>query len=84
MEQIILSVITWCIQYDQGVRPSLHGYWRGMSCLTHVIFFYDQVTHLVNEGNAVDVVYIGFSKAFDTITHSICLKKLEGLDCVLD
>ena len=28
---------------------------------------YDLVTHLVDEGKAVDVVYLDFSKAFDTL-----------------
>ncbi|NXV07351.1 RTJK polymerase, partial [Cettia cetti] len=70
MEQFILSVITLNLQDSQGIRHSQHGFRRGRSCLTNLISFYDQVTRLVDAGKAVDVVYLDFSKAFDTVSHS--------------
>ena len=67
---------------QHGIRPSQHGFMKGRSCLTNLISSYDCVTCLVHEGRAVDVVYLDFSKAFNTVFHSVLLEKLAagGLD----
>jgi len=49
---------------------------KDRSCLTNLISFYDQVIHLMNEGKAVDVAHLDFSKAINTVSHSTLLEKL--------
>ncbi|KAK4816584.1 hypothetical protein QYF61_017974 [Mycteria americana] len=69
MERFILSVLNSHVQANQGIKPNQHGFMKGRSCLTNLISFYDKMTHLVDEGKAVDVIYLEFSKAFDTVSH---------------
>ena len=86
MEWIILGTIMDQLKVNQGIRPSQHGFMNGRSCLTNLISFYDKVTRSVDEGQAVDVVYLEFREAFDTVPHNILVEKLaaHGLDgCTL-
>ncbi|RMC17351.1 hypothetical protein DUI87_05932 [Hirundo rustica rustica] len=39
---------------------------------------YDKMTHIVDEGKAVDVFYLYFIKAFDSVSHSILLEILAA------
>ena len=67
MERIISEVIMGQLKVNQGIGPSQHGFTNGRSCLTNLISSYDKATRLVDDGQAVDVVYLDFSKAFDTV-----------------
>ncbi|PKU38251.1 rna-directed dna polymerase from mobile element jockey-like [Limosa lapponica baueri] len=82
MGQVILSELSWQVQDSQGIRASQHGFMKGRSCLTNLISFYDHVTRLLDRGKAVDVVYLDFCKAFDTVPSSVLLRKLanHGID----
>ena len=69
MERMILEVIEVHLGDDVVIGHSQHGFMRDRSCLTDLISFYDKITHLVKHGKPADVVFLDFSKAFNTVSH---------------
>jgi len=76
MEQLILEVMIKQVEEKKVIRSSQQGFTKGKSCLTKLIAFYDGMTGWVDKGRAVDVVYLDFSKTFDTVSHNILIARL--------
>ncbi|CAM4605574.1 unnamed protein product [Lepidochelys olivacea] len=82
MEQVLKESILKHLEERKVIRNGQHGFTKGKSCLTNLIAFYDEISGSVDMGKTVDVIYLDFSKAFDTVSHGILPSKLKkyGLD----
>ncbi|PKU39474.1 hypothetical protein llap_10225 [Limosa lapponica baueri] len=69
----------WCKEFTDLstlASPSEGLHLHNVGNSAYVYTFYDEVTGLVEERRAVDVVYLDFSKTFSAVSHNILVDKL--------
>ena len=76
MESLVRDAIVEHLVKHQLIRSSQHGFPASRPCLTNLLEYMEE---LIDEGNAVDVVYLDFSKAFNLVGHQRLLATVEGL-----
>jgi hypothetical protein len=76
MESILKDGILGHLDKFSLIRDSQHGFTKGRSCLTNLLDFFEEVTSTVDEGKAMDVIYLDFAKAFDKVPHVRLSKKI--------
>lgn len=60
----------------RSISASQHGFIRGRSVLTNLLLYNDYIFEAFSNKYQVDSVYIDYSKAFDTVNHSLLLRKI--------
>ena len=59
------------------IRASQHGFIAEIS-INKLLAYVETLTELIDEGNAVDVLYLDFAKAFDKVPHARLLAKCRA------
>lgn len=85
LERILRDKIVAHVTHQKLLSAQQHGFVRKKSCLTNLLCFLDEITKRLDQGQSVEVCYLDFRKAFDTVNHRLLLHKLHAfsLDPVL-
>ena len=79
MESIMKDNILRQVEERGIMTPFQHGFQSGKSCLTNTLETLEAWTRLLDAGIGVDVVYLDYRKAFDTVPHKRLIRKLGSM-----
>ena len=57
--------------------PSQHGFLRNLSCVTQLLSSFHSIGHDLDTNTQSDILYLDFTKTFDSVDHNILLEKLR-------
>uniref|UniRef100_A0A0P4VVU6 Reverse transcriptase domain-containing protein n=1 Tax=Scylla olivacea TaxID=85551 RepID=A0A0P4VVU6_SCYOL len=78
METIIRDKIVKYLEENKIIKDSQHGFRTKRSCLTNLLDFFYEVFNSYDETKAVDIIYLDFQKAFDTVPHKRLISKVKA------
>ena len=55
-----------------------HGFRKHRSCVTQLLETMERITYYFDEGEPIDVIYLDFRKAFDSVPHERLLTKMNA------
>jgi len=78
MERIVKEKIVEHLEKNKLIRESQHGFRNNKSCTTNLLEFMEEITAMVDEGKAVDVIFLDLAKAFDKVPHDKLMAKVKA------
>ena len=78
MESLLKDEIVDHLLRNELLKSSQHGFMKNKSTVTNLLEFFDKITEMYDKGEAADVIYLDFSKAFDKVPAKRLLNKIEA------
>ena len=78
MEKIVRKHIMEHFVNNNLISKHQHGFVPRRSCITQLLEVLDSWTETLDEGGSIDIVYMDYQKAFDSVPHRRLLLKLES------
>jgi Reverse transcriptase (RNA-dependent DNA polymerase) len=78
MESVIKRVLTEFANDNHLAMDCQHGFRRVRSCLTNLLESFELWTEALDCGYSLDILYLDYRKAFDTVLHCRLILKLQS------
>ena len=69
MESSVREKILNHLESNKLLSENQHGFIAGRSCTTQLLEVLDKWSRILEDGDNIDVTYLDFVKAFDTVPH---------------
>jgi len=79
MESIIKDNLLKFVEENKIVTEHQHGFLRQKSCLTNLLEALEAWTEALDNGLGIDVLFLDYRKAFDSVSHCKLIEKLRSL-----
>ena len=76
-EKIVVKDIMQYLEQNQILYIKQHGFRSNRSCETQLLNLVHELSEKLDAGNQVDMVFLDFAKAFDTVPHQRLISKLK-------
>jgi ribonucleases P/MRP protein subunit RPP40 len=77
MESIINQTLVEHLNSQKLLSDKQFGFSRGKSCATQLLYCKDKWSRLLDSKKSIDIAYIDFQKAFDSVVHSKLVSKFR-------
>ena len=78
MEKLVRENIIKHLEMNKLINDNQHGFMHGRSCATQLLDVMDKWTKIIDEGGSVDVIYMDFQKAFDSVPYKRLISKVHS------
>jgi len=78
LERIIVNELITHIRNNDLTCEQQHGFTHGKSTITNLLEAMDVWTEALSHGLPVDVIFLDYAKAFDTVPHERLLRRVES------
>jgi len=78
LESIVRDVLVTYMNDNNLYSDCQHGFRQHRSCMTQLLEVMEDFTNMIDDKSPIDVIYLDFRKAFDTVPHERLLLKLRS------